>query len=289
MLNLSSSLFLKSVLAAGILLGSGVSMADGDHLSSGATRPEAGMASTETARELKNVGITEHLGETPDLDLTFKNEKGEMVPLRSFYNGKNPVVLSLVYYSCPGLCSFHLNGVVDALKGLNWSVGKEFQYVVVSFDAKEGPDLAQQKKESYLKIYQRPTAAEGWHFLTGDAETIQKLTEQVGFKYEWKDDTKEWAHASAAIVTTPNGKISRYLHGIIFEDKTFRLALTEASEGKIGTFVDRMIWYCFHYDPKQSKYVLAATQIMKVGGLGIILFLVAVMVPFWMRSRREQT
>jgi protein SCO1 len=250
-----------------------------------------GMTATETARELKDVGITEHLGENLDLSLQFKNEKGELVPLSSFYNGSNPVVMSLVYFGCPGLCSFHLNGVVDAVKGLDWTIGKEYQYVVISFDAKEYGDLAltQQKKESYLKLYPRPEAAAGWHFLTGDAATIQKLTSAVGFKYQWKEDTKEWAHASAAIVTTPSGKISRYLHGIIFEDKNFRLALNEASEGKIGTFVDRMIWYCFHYDPKQSKYVLASAKVMKAGGVAIILILAAMLLPFWFRSRREST
>ncbi len=249
-----------------------------------------GMSSTEQARELKDVGITEHLGDSLDLNLQFKNENGELVKLGSFYNGTNPVVISLVYFGCPGLCSFHLNGVVDSIKNLDWSVGKQFQYVVISFDAKEfgAQDLAIKKKENYLKLYNRPEAAAGWHFLTGDAETLTKLMAQVGFKAQWKEDTQEWAHASAAIVTTPNGKISRYLHGIIFEDKNFRLALNEAAEGKIGTFVDRMIWYCFHYDPKQSKYVLAASKVMKAGGVGIILFLAAMMLPFWIRSRREQ-
>ncbi|MGZ5278756.1 MAG: SCO family protein [Pseudobdellovibrionaceae bacterium] len=247
------------------------------------------MTSTEQARELKNVGITEHLGDNLDLNLQFKNEKGELVRLGSYYNGVNPVVVSLVYYSCPGLCSFHLNGVVDSIKNLDWSIGKEYQYVVISFDAKETSELASQKKENYLKLYKRPEAASGWHFLTADAETIQKITSQIGFQFEWKEETKEWAHASAAVVTTPKGKISRYLHGIIFDDKTFRLALNEAGEGKIGNFVDRMIWYCFHYDPKQSKYVIYAANVMKAGGFGIIFALVAVMLPFWIRSRREQT
>jgi protein SCO1/2 len=283
MAKLQSSLSFQSLLLAGLLLGSASLWAHpGDDI-------KAAPTSEEQARELKDVGITEHLGDNLDLNLKFKNEKGELVTLGSFYNGVNPVLVSLVYYSCPGLCSFHLNGVVDAIKNLDWTIGKQYQYVVISFDPRETSDLAAKKKESYLKLYKRPEAAAGWHFLTGDAETIQKITSQVGFKYQWKEDTQEWAHASAAIVTTPNGKISRYLHGIIFDEKTFRLALNEAGEGKIGTFVDRMIWYCFHYDPKQSKYVLYATNVMKAGGIGIILALVAVMLPFWVRSRKEQT
>jgi len=283
MVKLISSLSFQSLCLAGLLLGSSSFAVQ----SLEETKP--GMTSTEEARELKNIGITEHLGDNLDLNLQFKNEKGELVTLGSYYNGVNPVVVSLVYYSCPGLCSFHLNGVVDSIKNLDWSIGKQYQYVVISFDPKESSELASQKKENYLKLYKRPEAASGWHFLTADAETIQKITGQIGFKYEWKEETKEWAHASAAVVTTPSGKISRYLHGIIFEDKTFRLALNEAGEGKIGNFVDRMIWYCFHYDPKQSKYVIYAANVMKAGGFGIIFALVAVMLPFWIRSRREQT
>ena len=283
MAKLFPSHFFQTLCLAGFLLGGSHSWAmPGEEA-------KLGMSSTEPARELKNVGITEHLGDSLDLNLKFKNEKGEMIALGSFYNGINPVVVSLVYYSCPGLCSFHLNGVVDAIKTLDWSIGKQFQYVVISFDPKETSDLAAKKKENYLKLYKRPEAEAGWHFLTADAETIQKITEQIGFKYEWKAETQEWAHASAAVVTTPSGQISRYLHGIIFEDKTFRLALNEASEGKVGSFVDRMIWYCFHYDPKQSKYVLYSANVMKAGGVGIILFLTAIMLPFWIRSRREQT
>jgi protein SCO1/2 len=249
----------------------------------------APLVANEKARELKDIGITENLGQNLDLNLKFKDENGQDVTLSQYYHGDKPVLLSLVYYGCPGLCSFHLNGVVDSLKNIEWSIGKQFEYVVVSFDTKETSVLAAEKKVSYMKVYNRPTSAMGWHFLTGDAASIQKLTQQVGFKYQWKEETKEWAHASAAVVTTPSGKISRYLHGIIFDERTFRLALTEASEGKVGNFIDRMIWYCFHYDPKLSKYTLYANNLMKVGGVGIILVLVAIMLPFWIRSRREQT
>jgi protein SCO1/2 len=124
--------------------------------------------------------------------------------------------------------------------------------------------------------------------LTADEATVQKLTQQLGFQFKWNEETQEWAHASAAIVATPRGTISRYLHGILFDSKTFKLALNEAGEGKIGTLVDRMIWYCFHYDPSQSKYTLYAINVMKAGGVGIILILAGLIVPAWIRSRREQ-
>lgn len=249
----------------------------------------AGLTSAEQARELQGVGIQEHLGANLDKDLQFKNENGEVVTLGSFYDGTHPVVISPVYFSCPGLCNFHLNGVVDALKTIDWTAGSQFKYLAISFDPKETPDLAAGKKKTYMKSYGRAGSEAGWHFLTGDSETIKKLTEQIGFQYKWNEETKEWAHASAAVVTTPKGTISRYLHGIMFDGKTFKLALNEASEGKVGTLVDRMIWYCFHYDPHQSKYTLYASNIMKAGGVAIILVMAAILLPVWIRSRKEQT
>jgi len=252
-----------------------------------AEQKPSSMAASEMPAEFKNIGITENLGSQLDLSLMFKNEKGESVPLSSFYDGTHPVVISLVYYSCPGLCNFHLNGVIDALKTVDWSAGDKFQYLAISFDPKEGPELAVKKKESYMKVYARPGTEDGWHFLTSDADTIKKLTEQVGFRYAWNKEAEEWAHASAAVVTTPQGKISRYLHGITFDQRTFKLALSEATNGQIGSFVDKMVWYCFKYDPHQSKYTLYAFRIMQVGGALIILILAAFMTPVWIRARRE--
>ena len=247
------------------------------------------MTSTEQPRELKDVGIDENLNGNLNLNLKFKNEMGEEVTLGSFYDGTHPVIVSLVYYACPGLCSFHLNGVIDSLKKMDWSAGQQFQYVVISFDPKDTADLAAKKKENYLKSYDRAGSEKGWHFLTGDAANIEQITKQIGFRYKWVEETQEWAHASAAVVTTPKGTISRYLHGILFDERTFKLALNEATEGKIGSFVDRMVWYCFHYDPHQSKYTLYASNVMKLGGGVMILVMAAFLMPAWMRSRREQT
>lgn len=248
---------------------------------------EAGLVASETARELKDVTIEEHLGSELDLNLEFRDESGQPVRLQRYFDGKTPVALSLVYFGCPGLCSFHLNGVVDSLKTVDWSIGREFKYLVISFDSREDAVLATAKKQTYLKLYKRDGAEDGWHFLTGSKESIEKLTAQVGFKYQWKEETQEWAHASALTLLTPDGTISRYLHGIMFDPKSFKLALMESTEGKVGNFVDKMIWYCFHYDPKQSKYTIMASRVMQIGGVLIIVILGLVLVPFWMRAKKE--
>ncbi|MBL7557850.1 MAG: SCO family protein [Bdellovibrionaceae bacterium] len=248
----------------------------------------AAAISTERPKELDGVGIEEKLGSTVDMDLKFKNEKGEDVTLGSFYDGRHPVIISLVYYSCPGLCNFHLNGLVEGLKGLDWSPGEKFQVLAISFDAKETPDLGAGKKKSYMDVYERPQAEKGFHFLTADQATIDKITSSVGFKFKWNETEKEWAHSSAAIVTTPKGIISRYLGGIMFDPKDVKLALNEATEGKIGTFVDKMILYCFHYDPKENKYSLAAFNLVRLGGVGIVVILMLLLLPFWLRNRKRE-
>jgi protein SCO1/2 len=252
-----------------------------------AAKEEAGMSSTEPPKGLGDVGIDEKLGQKLDLGLKFKDENGETVSLGKYYDGKHPVVVSLVYYSCPGLCNFHLNGVVESLKTIDWSAGDQFQYIAISFDPKETPELAKAKKASYMKIYGRAGTENGWHFLTGDEATIKQIASQIGFKYKWDPEQKQWAHASAAVVTMPDGEISRYLHGILFDGKTFKLAMNEAAEGKVGTITDKLIWYCFHYDPHQSKYTLYATRVMKLGGLATILVLGLILIPVWIRSRKE--
>lgn len=244
----------------------------------------------EKPAELQNVGITEKLGEKLDLNLKFKDENGKEVTLGSYFDGKHPVVISPVYFSCPGLCNFHLNGFTDALKLMdsNWSVGKKFTMLALSFDSKETPELAAAKKKTYMKLYGREGAEEHWHFLTADEATVQAITGALGFKFRWDESQKEWAHASSAIVIAPDGKISRYLPGIMFDPKDIKLALNEAAEGKIGTFVESLVLYCFKYDPHSSKYALAAVNLMKMGGALMVLVMVLWLTPVWIRSRREQ-
>jgi len=249
---------------------------------------QAGIPSSEQPKELKGVGITERLGQTLDLALIVRNEKGEQVPLSTYFNGKKPVLLSLIYFSCPGLCNFHLNGLTDALKQMDWNVGENFDIIALSFDSKETSDVAVKKKENYLKVYSRTGTENGWHFLTADENTVQKITESVGFQYKWDEQAKEWAHASAAVVMTPEGKIARYLHGIVFEPRDVKLSLIEAADGKIASLKEKLVWFCYKYDPHTSKYAIVASQVMKLGGGLFVLLMAAVLVPFWLRSKKEQ-
>lgn len=245
---------------------------------------------SEAPKELEGVGIDEKLGGKIDLSLKVKDDNGQEVTLGSFFDGKHPVIISPVYFSCPGLCNFHLNGLTDALKLMdkNWTVGKKYKILSMSFDSKETPDLAAKKKETYIKLYERPEAASGWHFVTADESAVQAITQSLGFKFKWDETAKEWAHASAAVIITPDGTISRYLPGIMFNPQDIKLALNEATEGKIGSIVDNLVLYCFKYDPHQSKYTLAAFNLMKVGGAVMVLVMVLWLLPFYIRSRRSK-
>lgn len=243
------------------------------------------MTATEKPQEFKDVGIKENLGTTLNLDEQVRDENGNLVPLRSFF-GKRPVIFSPVYFSCPGLCNFHLNGLTEALKSLDWSVGQKFDVVAMSFDSHEGADLAKMKKHNYLGVYDRAGTENGWHFVTADEPTVKRIMTQLGFSYRWDEEQKQWAHASAAILISPDGKISRYLHGIMFDPETLKMGINEAGQGKVGTFVDKMIWYCFHYDPHQSKYVLYAMRLVQLGGALMIVLLGLLLVPAWKKNRR---
>lgn len=253
--------------------------------------PEAGMAASEKAPELQGIGIDEKLGQKIDLNTKFKDESGKEVTLGSYFDGKHPVIISPVYFACPGLCNFHLNGLTDALKAMDkeWTVGKKYKVLSVSFDSRETPDLAAHKKDTYIKLYGRPEAADSWHFLTGDEAAVKAITSNLGFKFRWDEQSKEWAHASAAVVISPDGTISRYLPGIMFNPQDVKIALNEATAGKIGTFVDNLVLYCFKYDPHQSKFVLAAVQIMKLGGALAVLLMVLWLLPIYIRSRRAKS
>lgn len=246
---------------------------------------KAPLVSTEKPKEFGDIGITENLGTQLDLSLPLIDENGQAVTLGKYFDGRHPVSLSLIYYGCPGLCNFHFNGVVDALKGVDWSPGDKFQVLAISFDPRDSSELGAQKRQSYSKLFNRPGTEKGFHFLTGSKETIEKLTQQVGFKYKWDEQANDWAHASAAVIVTPEGRISRYLHGIQFDAPTFKMALNEASRGKVGTLIDKMVWYCFRYDPHQSKYVLYAFRAVQFGALAIILVLAAILLPVWFKGR----
>ena len=248
---------------------------------------EIDLKAQELPKELAKAGISERLGDTLDLGLSFLNEQGENVTLAQLFADGKPIILSLVYYSCPNLCNLHLNGLNEVLRKLQWTVGKEFKVVSVSFDSREGAPLSAEKKKSYLQAYGRAEGEKGWHFLTGTQQSIEKLAQTVGFSYHWSEETKEWAHSSAAILVTPQGKISRYLHGVYFEPQDMKLALLETSQGKIGTVIDKILFYCFHFDPKKNKYTLYAYNVMKAGATLTVLLMGLFLVPVWFRERHS--
>ena len=219
---------------------------------------------------LKDVGIDQKLNDAIPLGLAFRDENGSTAKLSEFF-GQKPVVLALVYYNCPMLCTQVLNGLDRSLKDLPMDIGKDFNVVTVSIDPSETPKLASAKRDLYTGIYGRPGAARGWHFLTGEESQIRQLANAVGFRYAYDADSKQFAHASAVMVLTPGGKISRYFYGITYPARDMRLGLVEASEGKIGSAVDQLLLFCYHYDPVTGKYGMLISRVIKAGGLLTVL------------------
>lgn len=248
-------------------------------------RPSSGTSVNGLPKALNEVKIEQKLNQQLPLDLTFRNESGETVRLGDYF-GKKPVVLSLVYYQCPMLCNQVLNGMVTSFKVLNFKAGEEFEVVTVSFDPLESPDLARAKKKTYVDYLpeaKRATSTKGWHFLTGDQENIRRLTDAIGFHYYFDAATDQFAHASAIYVATPEGKLSHYFYGIEYSPKDLRLALVEASANKIGSPVDQLLLYCYHYDPATGKYGAVVMNIVRLGGIAT---LIAIGIMFvWMRRR----
>ncbi|HYE12929.1 MAG TPA: SCO family protein [Pyrinomonadaceae bacterium] len=216
---------------------------------------------------LKEVKIEQRLGSQVPLDATFRDESGRAVRLGEYFEDGKPVVLSLVYYECPMLCNQILNGLVGALDGVSFTPGEEFRVVTVSFDPRETPEMAARKKETYLRRYKREGAGDGWHFLTGEKAEIDRLAESAGFGYAWDERSNQFAHASAIMVTTPEGRLSHYFYGIDYDPRALRLSLVEASDNKIGSPVDALLLYCYHYDPTTGKYGPVIMNILRVAGV----------------------
>jgi len=238
----------------------------------------------EKPRDLEDVRIDQRLDEPLPLDALFRDENGNEVKLGAYF-GSKPVVLALVYYSCPMLCNQVLNGLTSGLDVLKaFSIGKEFEVVTVSFDPRETPELARQKKETYINWYKREGAAEGWHFLTGDQPSIDRLTEAVGFRYKWDQKTTQFIHASGIMIATPDSKLARYFYGIEYAPKDLRLGLVEASAGKIGSPVDQLLLYCYHYDPASGKYGAVVMNMIRLGGVATVIAIIAMFIVFRMRG-----
>lgn len=245
-------------------------------------------AATEVPEELQGIRIEERLDLQLPLDLEFVNEAGQPVTLGSYFDGKRPVILTLVYFGCPMLCGLVSNAQMQAMKDISgWTPGEQYQAVTVSFDPRETHELAALKKQNYVNEYGDSAAGQGWHFLTGRQDQIEKLAGATGFRYRWDEKSKQFAHAAALIIVTPDGRISRYLHGVGYDPKVLRLSLVEASEGKIGTTTDSVLLYCFQYDPTRGSYTLAARNLMSAGGVLTVLIMTAWLVPVWVRGSRR--
>lgn len=219
---------------------------------------------------LKDVGIDQKLDGQAPLNLEFRDEKGNWVRLGDYFRGK-PVILSLVYYQCPMLCTQVLNGLLESLKQLPMNVGKEFEVVTVSIDPRDRTVEAQAKQIMYTGLYGRRDAATGWHFLTGRESEIHKLADAVGFRYAYDAESGQYAHASAIMVLTPQGQVSRYFYGVSYAARDLRLGLVEASANRIGSPVDQLLLYCYHYDPNTGKYGVVITNVIRGAGLLTVL------------------
>jgi len=240
----------------------------------------------EKPEALKNVGIDQRLDEPLPLDTALRDETGRAVRLGDYF-GKRPIILALVYYNCPMLCTQVLNGLVSSLSVLSLSAGRDFDVVAVSFDPRDTPKDAAAKKAAYLTRYRRPGAAESWHFLTGEPAAIAAITKAAGFRYSYDENLGQFAHASAIMVATPEGRLARYFYGIEYPPRDLRLGLVEASAGKIGTPVDQILLFCFHYDPASGKYGAAVLNLVRLAGAATVVLLAAGLVA--MSRRRART
>ena len=236
---------------------------------------------------LEKVGIAQHLNQQLPLNLTFTDDAGKQVQLGQYF-GKRPAILALVYYQCPMLCSEELNGLASALQMVSLVPGKDFNIIVVSIDPSEGTDLAAAKKRTYLKRYGHPETADGWHFLTGTQPNIDALTQAVGFGYTKipgpDGKLNQFAHASSIQIVTPQGRLAQYYMGVEYSPKDMRLGLVEASANRIGSPVDNILTYCYHYDPSTNKHSLIVARVVQLGGLITMLCLGGFM---WVMFRRD--
>lgn len=250
-----------------------------------AGRDLAGGVDASMPGVLRDVGIEQKLNEQVPLDLQFRDEMGEAVRLGTYFGGK-PVVLALAYYECPMLCTLVLNGLSGALKALAFDIGTQYEVVTVSFNPEDTPERAAAKKRTYVKDFGRGNAEHGWHFLTGDAAAIESLTRAVGFRYKYVPEQKQYAHAAGIVVLTPQGRISKYFYGVEFSPRDLRLGLVDAAGGRIGTMVDQLLLYCFHYDPATGKYGAAAMNAVRAAGALTVAALAAFLAASLRRERR---
>lgn len=248
-------------------------------------------AAEQTPKELEGVGINPRLGEKISLENSFQDESDKTVKLSQYFDGKRPVVLVLNYYGCPMLCGLVLNALRDAVQEMNWLPGEKYQIVTVSIDPREDYTLAAAKKDSILKSFHKkemvPGAEANWHFLVGKKENSERLASEIGFKYKYIPADKQYAHGAAFFLFSPTGKLTRALPGIGVSGRDLKLALLEASEGKVGTFAEKLLLFCYHYDPKGNQYAMRATNVMKLGGAVFVVVVLFAYAFVFFRQRKK--
>lgn len=244
----------------------------------------------ETPPELQGVDVREHMNAQVPGEAAFRDTTGRVVQLRQYFDGRRPVVLNLMYNRCPMLCSLVLNGLIAGLRETEWTVGNQFQVVSISIDPHDTPRAADDKRYRALRSYGRAGAERGWHFLVGDEANIRRVADAVGFGYRYDRTQNEFAHPAAIVLLTPEGRVARYLYGLQFDPQNLRFGLLEASQGRSinTTLVERVLLWCFHYDPQGRKYVLVARRVMQLGGAVTVVLLGGLMLVLWTRDRRHR-
>jgi len=243
--------------------------------------------SGQSREELEGVTIDRQLGTSVPTDLQFQNAEGETVTIGQYLDGTTPVILNLVYHDCPMLCGLMLDGFTKSLQSLSWTPGEQFKVLTVSFNHREGPGIAREKRQTYLERLDREGAAAGWHFLTGDKEAIRALTDAVGFNFQWVPEKKEYAHPTTQIFLSGKGVVTRYIYGIELPAGDVRKALVEASNGEVGNAIDQAAMYCFQFDPDTNTYTADAFNLMKIGSVFTVIVLGGVLFAFWRREHEE--
>jgi protein SCO1/2 len=249
-------------------------------------RRDPGVSASTIPQPLREIGFDQNIGERVPLDATFRDEHGRDVVLGRYF-GQRPVVLVFVYYSCPMLCTHVLSGVTNALNTVALDAGDDFELVVVSIDPRETSALAADRKAAVVARYRRPDSARGWHFLTGSQGAIERLTKAAGFRFAWDERTQQFAHPAGLVVLTPDGRLARYLFGLEFGGRDLRFALVEASEGRVGSLVDAVLLYCYHYDPMKGRYGFVVMRALRVAGAATVLALGTFVVIMVRREKRH--
>jgi len=229
-----------------------------------------GTVSTQTIPQLKDVSFKQRLNEMLPLDASFTDDTGRRVTLGDYF-GRKPVLLAFVYYQCPMLCTQVMNGLSSALKVMPFAAGEDYEVVLVSFDPRDTPATAAEKKRAHLEYWSTEKDAGSWHLLSGDEATIRRVTSAAGFSYQWDERTGQFAHVSGILVATPQGRLSRYFYGVEYSPKELRLALVESSEGRVGSAIDELLLYCFHYNPESGRYGLMVMNLVRLGGVMTVL------------------